>query len=144
MSSTAPASEVFNRLFLAADALMGQTWLLSTHIPLSDEALHQRALASKVPLVAMARDAYGHFRTANQMNKVSGRYWQPNPDLTTLLEQTSMLLNPHSMPTSMGRLSSLRSDAIGGILLVTQQYAPDGTTSEPYITVVAAPAIGHS
>jgi hypothetical protein len=141
MSSTAPAPEVFNRLFLAADAPMGQTWLLSTRIPLSDEALHYRALASKVPSVAKARDAYGHFRTANQMNKVPGRYWQPNPDLTNLLEQTSKLLNPHSMPTTMGRLSSLRSDAIGGILLVTQQYAPDGTTSEPYITVVAAPAM---
>jgi hypothetical protein len=141
MSSTAPPPEVFNRLFFATDAPMGQTWLLSTGIPLLDAALHHLALASKVPLLATARDAYGHFRTASQMNKVPGQYWLPDPDLTTLLKQTSKLLNPQSMPTTMGRLSSLHLDAIGGILLVTQQHAPDGTISDPYITVVAAPAM---
>jgi hypothetical protein len=49
---------------------MGQTWLLSTHIPLIELALYRQALALKVPLVAKARNAYGHFRTASQMNKV--------------------------------------------------------------------------
>jgi hypothetical protein len=121
---------------------MGQTRLLSTRIPLLDAALHHLALASKVPLITKARDAYGHFCTARQMNKVSGRYWQPDPDVMNLLKQTYQLLNPQSAPTPMVRLSSLRSDAIGGILLVTQQYAPDGTTSQPYITTVgAAPAM---
>jgi hypothetical protein len=141
MFSTAPAPEVFSRLFLANNAPMGQTWLLSTHILLLEAALHHLALTSKVPLIAKARDAYGHFCIASQMNKVPGQYWQPEPDLMIFLEQTSQLLNPQSMPTPMVRLSSLRSEAIGRILLVTQQYALDGTTLEPYIIVVAAPAM---
>jgi hypothetical protein len=141
MSSTAPAPADFSRLFLATDAPMGKTWLLSTRIPLTKAALHHLALESKIPSIAKARDAYGHFRTASQMNKVPGRYWQLDSDLKTSLAQSSLLLNPQPVPTPMARLSSLRSDAIGGILLVTQQYAPDGTTSVPYITVVAAPAL---
>jgi hypothetical protein len=32
MSSVAPVPEVFQRLFLATDAPMGQPWLLSTRI----------------------------------------------------------------------------------------------------------------
>jgi hypothetical protein len=72
MSSTTPAPEVFSRLFLATDAPMGQTWLLSTCIPLSNAALHHLALAWKVPSIAKARGAYGHFCTASQMNKVPG------------------------------------------------------------------------
>jgi hypothetical protein len=32
---------------------------------LSDAALHHLALASKVPLIAKTRDAYGHFCTAS-------------------------------------------------------------------------------
>jgi hypothetical protein len=64
MSSVAPVPEVFQRLFLATDAPMGQTWLLSTRIPLTELALHHQALASKVPSMAKARHAYGHFRTA--------------------------------------------------------------------------------
>jgi hypothetical protein len=52
MSSVAPVPEVFQRLFLATGAPMGQTWLLSTRIPLTELALHRQALASKVPLVA--------------------------------------------------------------------------------------------
>jgi hypothetical protein len=141
MSSTATASADFSRLFLASDAQMGKAWLLSTRIPLSKEALHHLALVSKIPSIAKARDAYGHFRTASQMNKVPGRYWKPEPDLTTSLEQASKLLNPQPVPTPMVRLSSLSADPIGGILLVTQQYAPDGTFTKPYITVVAAPAL---
>ena len=83
MSSIAPAPEVFSHLFLAdADARMGQIWLLSTRILLLEAALHHLALTSKAPLISMARDAYGHFCTASQMNKVPGRYWQPEPDVT--------------------------------------------------------------
>jgi hypothetical protein len=57
MSSVAPVPEVFQRLFLANDAPMGQTWLLSTRLPLTELALHRQALAWKVPLVAKACDA---------------------------------------------------------------------------------------
>jgi hypothetical protein len=73
MSSVAPVPELFQCFFLATDAPMGQTWLLSTHVLLTELALHRHALASKVPSIAKARDAYGHFCTASHMNKVPGR-----------------------------------------------------------------------
>jgi hypothetical protein len=41
----------------------------------------------------------------------------------------------------MARLILLSSEAVGGILLLTQQFAPDGTKTELYITVVAAPSL---
>jgi hypothetical protein len=46
----------------------------------------------------------------------------------------------------MAHLNSLRTEAVGGILLVTQQFSADGTASSSYITIVAAPALatlGH-
>ncbi len=94
MSSVAPVPEVFQRLFLATHALMGQTWLLSTSLMLTELALHREALALKAPLDAKVRDVYGHFCTASQMNKVPGRYWSPAPDLSTSIQQHSKLLNP--------------------------------------------------
>jgi hypothetical protein len=78
---------------------------------------------------------------ASQMNKVPGQFWKPKPDLMTYLTQAFQLLNPQPVPTPMAWLLSLCSKAVGGILLVTQLYAPDGTSSEPYIMVVAAPAL---
>jgi hypothetical protein len=99
MSSVAPVPEVFQRLFLASDAPMGQTWLLSTRTPLTELALHCQALALKVPSVAKARDASSHFCTASQTNKVPGRYWKPEPDLSSSIQQHSKLLNPQPVPT---------------------------------------------
>jgi hypothetical protein len=107
---------VFQRLFLATDAPIGQTWLLSTRIPLTELALHCQALASKVPLVAKARDAYSHFCTAIQMNKVPGRYWKPKPDPSTSIQQHYKLLDPQPVPTPMACLISLSSEAVGDIL----------------------------
>ena len=120
MSSVAPFPEVFQRLILATDAPMGQTWLLSSLIPLTELVLHHQALALKVPMVAKARDSYGHFCTASQMNKVPGWYWKPEPDLSASIQQDSKLLNPQPVPNPMARLISLSSEVVGGILLVTQ------------------------
>jgi hypothetical protein len=139
MSSVAPVPEVCQLLFLATDAPMGQTWL--PHILLTELALHRQALAPKAPSVAKARDAYGHFRTASQMNKVPRRYWKPGPDLSSSIQQHYKLLNPQPVPTPVACLISWSSEAVGGILLVTQQFAPDGTKTEPYITVIAAPSL---
>jgi hypothetical protein len=75
------------------------------------------------------------------MNKVPGRYWKPEPDLTTSIQQASQLLNLQPAPTPMAGLNLLRLEAVGGILLVTQQFAADGLSSISYITVVAAPAL---
>ena len=57
MSSVAPVPEGFQHLLSATDDPMGQTWLLSTRLPLTELALHRQALAWKVPLVAKACDA---------------------------------------------------------------------------------------
>jgi hypothetical protein len=95
---------------------------------LSEVALHNLALDSKVPSISKARDAYGHFCMASsQMDKVPGQYWKPRPDLITSLQQDSQLLNPKPRPDPMARLISLCLEAVGGILLVTQQFALDGT-----------------
>jgi hypothetical protein len=59
MSSVSPAPEVLKRLFLAQDALLGQTWLQTTCIPLSADLLNHLVLASKIPLVVKARDTSG-------------------------------------------------------------------------------------
>jgi hypothetical protein len=59
MSSVSPAHEVLKHLFLAEDALLGQTWFQTTCIPLSADSLHHLVLASKIPSVVKARDVYG-------------------------------------------------------------------------------------
>jgi hypothetical protein len=141
MSSVSPAPEVLKHLFLAEDALLGQTWLQYTCIPLSANSLHHLVLALKTPSVVKAREAYGHFRTASQMNKVPGKYWQPEPSLSTLIQQESLLLNPQPASDLLEQLNSLHLDDIGGLLVVTQQFAPDGISTKPYITIVAAPSM---
>jgi hypothetical protein len=75
------------------------------------------------------------------MNKVPGRYWKPEPDLSTSIQHHTKLLNPQPVPTPVALLILLSSQAAGWILFVTQQFAPDGTKTEPYITVVAAPPL---
>jgi hypothetical protein len=41
----------------------------------------------------------------------------------------------------LARMDMLRCDSVGGIILVTQQFAKDGTFTPPYIKVIAAPAL---
>jgi hypothetical protein len=131
MSSVAPVPEVFQRLFLATDAPMGQTWLLSTRIPLTELALHRQALASKVPSIAKARDAYGHFRTASQMNKVPGRYWKPEPDLERFHPTEFQTLEPSTGAHPHGSFDlfergSSRWDSLGDTTIRTR-WNKDGT-----------------
>jgi hypothetical protein len=103
MSSVSPAPKVLKCWFLAKDALLGQTWLQSTCIPLSSNLLHHLVLASNNPLIVKARDTYGHFRTASQMNKVPRKYWQPEAALSALIQQESLGLNPQSWPLTHWR-----------------------------------------
>jgi hypothetical protein len=141
MSSTEPSSDALQRLFLDPDAQLGQTWLHSARIPFSKDSLHSLVLASKTPSIAKARATYGHFRMASQMHKVSGTYWKRDQELASFLQQEPIRLNPSLMQDNFACLASLRKEAIGGLLLVTQQYSSDGAISEPYITVVAAPSL---
>jgi hypothetical protein len=141
LSSTKPSSDALQRLFLDPDAQLGQTWLRSACIPFLKDSLHSLVLASKTPSIAKARATYGHFRTASQMHKVSSTYWKPDQELTSFLQQEPIRLNPSIMQDNFACLTSLRKEAIGGLLLVTHQYSSDGAISEPYITVVAAPSL---
>jgi hypothetical protein len=132
MSTNAPSAEALQRLFLDPDAPLGHAWLLSARIPFSDDSLQNLVLASKIPSLAKARTTYGHFRTASQMHKETGTYWKPDPELASHLQQEPRRLNPLVKQDIIARLASLRKEAIGGVLLVTQHYAKDGTTSAPY------------
>jgi hypothetical protein len=76
--TTETSAEALSRLFLAPTAPLGQTWLTSTGNIVSNESLHCLVMASTIPSIAKARNMYGHFRTASQMNKVSGIYWKPD------------------------------------------------------------------
>jgi hypothetical protein len=73
MSYVSPAPEVLQHLFLAKDALLGQTWLRTTRILLSADILHHLVLTSKIPPVVKARDVYGHFCTACQSDEQSSQ-----------------------------------------------------------------------
>jgi hypothetical protein len=139
--TTETSAEALPRLFLAPKAPLGKTWLTSTGNIVSNESLHCLVMASTVPPIAKARNMYGHFRTASQMNKVSGIYWKPDAALKTYLQQEPLRLNPHPLQPKLERLQSLYSDTVGSILLVTKQFHPDGTASPAYITIVTAPAL---
>jgi hypothetical protein len=141
MTSTEPAAAALQRLYLAPGAPLGQAWLQTSKIPLSTDSLHLLAIASQVPPAAKARSVYGHGRTGRQMHKVSGMYWTPGQELVARIQQESKRLNPLLVLDPLARLEMLRRDSVGGILLVTQQFAKDGTSTPPYITVVAAPAV---
>jgi hypothetical protein len=141
MTATETSAAALQRLFLDPGAPLGQAWLQMSQIPLSPDSLHLLTLASQVPPAAKARSVYGHGRTGRQMHKVSGTYWAPGLEMVARIKQESTRLNPTPELDPLARLEMLRCDSVGGILLVTQQFATDGTSTPPYITVVAAPAL---
>jgi hypothetical protein len=79
--------EALARLFLDSDAPLGETWLKMACYTASVESLHALALDANIPSIVKARNTYGHFRTASQLNKVAGRYWKPEPELLVYLQQ---------------------------------------------------------
>ena len=72
MSSTEPTAAALERLFLAPDAPLSETWLQNTSLLM--DALHHWVLESKIPLAIQAQSLYGHFRTGSQMYKDPGMY----------------------------------------------------------------------
>jgi hypothetical protein len=87
MAPTETLAEALLHLFLDPKAPLGKTWLNSAGHIVSDESLHCSAMAPTVPSIAKARSMYGHFRTASQMNKVSGTYWKPDAGLKAYLQE---------------------------------------------------------
>jgi hypothetical protein len=80
-------------------------------------------------------------RLVSQMNKVSERYWKPEPELLAYLRNEPLRINPQPLQPPLERLQALQSDAICGIILVTKQFSHDGSASSLYITIVAAPSL---
>jgi hypothetical protein len=80
------------------------------------------------------------------MHKVSGIHWPSESGLNAALQQEPLRLNPQPVSPDLTRLKMLHSDTIGGVLLLTTHYSADGTVSDPYITIIAAPScitLGH-
>ncbi len=139
MSTHELPAEALSRMFLDSEAPLGQTWLKSASSPVLAESLHGLALDLNIPLIVKAQNTYGHFRTASQMNKVSGRYWKPEPELLVYLQQEHLRLNPLQPQPLLERLCTLHTDTAGGIILVTKQFSNDGLALDHIITIIAAP-----
>jgi hypothetical protein len=75
------------------------------------------------------------------MNKAAGRYWKPEPELLAYLQQEPLRLNPQPRQIHLERLHNLYTDTVGGIILVTKQFSKDGSASDPFITINAAPSL---
>jgi hypothetical protein len=141
MTSIEPSAAALKRLFLHPGAPLGQAWLQTSKISLPADSLHFLVLALQVPPAAKARNVYGHGRMARQMHKVSSKYWSPGLELAERIKQESQRLNHIPMLAGLAWMDKLCCNPAGGILLVTQQFAKDGTLTPPYITVIAAPAL---
>jgi hypothetical protein len=116
MSTTELPAEALSRMFLDSKAPLGQTWLKSASALVLAESLHALALDSNIPFTVKAKNTYGHFCMASQMNKVSRRYWKPEPALLAYLQKEPLHLNPQPLQTPLERLQTLHSNAIGGII----------------------------
>jgi hypothetical protein len=76
------------------------------------------------------------------MKGISGPYWQKDLATTVTMEMARLNLATDDVES---RLLKLRTDKVGGILLVTTIIAEDGLTSPPFITIIGAPSMAtHS
>ena len=126
------------RLFRGPDASLGSDWVDLVQVGLSDTCLHHLVVSNGTPSAARTRDMYGHFRTKTQMKHTPGRYWKETP--VPVLTKDAMDLNDLTLDPA-SRLHLLRTGCVGGFLVVTQLYDADGTVTEPFITILAAPSI---
>jgi hypothetical protein len=129
---------ILARLFRGPEASLGTDWVDSVQVGMSDTCLHRLVVSHGTPTAAKTRDMYGHFRTKTQMKHTPGRYWKEHP--APIVSQDALALNDPSLDSS-SRLLQLRTDSVGGILVVTRLYDDTGPVTEPFITILAAPAV---
>jgi hypothetical protein len=130
---------IVNRLFKAPDAPLGQAWLDTVTPGWTEASLHHLVVTTGTPLsAAKAKEVYGHFRTKQQRNGISGPYW--TQDLTVTPNDEFVRLNT-TTDDGEKRLLQLRTDKIGGVLVATRMLDADGTSTGPFITIVAAPSV---
>jgi hypothetical protein len=73
------------------------------------------------------------------MKGIPGPYWT-SEDPTTKVTEEFVRLNSMEVDVEK-KLEQLRTDNIGGVLLVTTMIEEDGTKSPPFITILAAPSV---
>ena len=131
------SSAIVARLFRAPDALLGSEWLDSVASGWTDTSLHRNVIESGTLSATKTKELYGHFITKTAMKGTTGTYWLQKPQ-DTVREEAKRLNVP--VVDTQKRLQQLRTDKIGGILLVTQIMTSDGM-GIPFITVLAAPSL---
>jgi hypothetical protein len=131
------SSAIVARLFRAPDALLGSEWLDSVASGWTDTSLHRHVIESGTLSATKTKELYGHFITKTAMKGTTGTYWLQKPQ-DTVREEAKRLNVP--VVDTQKRLQQLRTDKIGGILLVTQIMTSDGM-GIPFITVLAAPSL---
>ena len=131
------SAAIVARLFKDPDGPMGSKWLDSVGTGWTDTSLHRLVEKTSTLSAAKTREIYGHFRTKTQMKGCEGPYWQMDP--TTTVRVQAKHLNTLTETPEI-RLSVLRTDAVGGLLVVTQVVDETGI-SDPFITLLAAPSV---
>jgi hypothetical protein len=135
--ATETNAAILARLFRDPDAILGATWLDSVATGWTEESLHRHVLDNGTLTATKTKEIYGHFRTKTQMKGISGPYWLQDP--MTFVRDEIKRLNMTTMDSHQ-RMTQLRTDKIGGVLVVTQIVQSTGP-SIPFLTVIAAPSV---
>jgi hypothetical protein len=103
----------------------------------TDAALHRQVLETGTLSTSKTKEVYGHFSTKTQMRGLEGPYWTEDP--ADVVAKETRHLNIHTLNIPK-RLQQLRTDKIGGILVVTKFADKNGETT-PFLTLLAAPSV---
>jgi hypothetical protein len=136
MSDTTSAATLA-RLFKGPDARLGKQWIDLMIEGWTDAALHRRVLDTGTLSGSKTKEMYGHFRTKTQMRGLAGPYWTEDP--VDVVDKETKRLNVTTLDVPK-RLQQLRTDKIGGILVVMKLADKNGATI-PFLTLLAAPSV---
>jgi hypothetical protein len=126
MSETSETSSaILARLFRAPDAVLGTKWLESVHLGWTEASTHARVIDTGTLTASKTKELYGHFfrGTKTQMRGVQGPYWMPDP--LDYVKAETKRLNVKTL-NYQERLKQLRTDKIGGLLVVTRMVSAEG------------------
>jgi hypothetical protein len=131
------SAAILARVFQDPEAKMGEEWLDSVGEGWTGTSLHRLVVTNGTLSAAKSKEIYGHFSTKTQMRGIPGPY-TPG-DKKAVVAAAAVKLNQMES-TKEQRLAALRTEAIGGILLVTTVMTDTGAT-DPFITIIAAPSL---
>jgi hypothetical protein len=116
-------SAILARLFKDPNAILGKKWLESVNSGWTEASLHHLVADSGTLPATKTKDLYGHFCTKTQMKGLAGPYWMPDP--LPFVQDKTKRLNTTTVD-SQQRLQQLRTDKIGGLLVVTRIVSATG------------------